>query len=1565
MPKNTVFGTPWPDWRGQIRLILLMVFIPPVWAPQVLAHGAMENPASRTTTCRFDADAMENPMCEQAWATEPQALYDWMEVNLASVAGAHQQQIPDGTLCGAGRDKYRAFNVPGEWPATALQPGSDGLYPVTFHATAPHAAQYFRFYLTREGFDPTQDTLSWGDLELVYDSQQIAVEALVASPHYTFGIPLPDREGRAILYLVWQRSDSPEAFYGCSDVLLGASSTPPAPTNPVTPVPPANDPVDSAPIVTNPPANNDDETPVAAPGLEGLAVSVDIYDDWGSGGCGEGTVVNQGTNSTVWEVNVDVAGSVTSYWDAEMMYSTHPHHDHEGSAMPHAWRVMGKSWNRTLAAGESTTFGFCFDRTLQAQAPPSDDPTMPIQEETPIVEADPDGHHHDHPGMEMDSDFTDLASFGLSHGSDHTGHDGLVGGRTAITTEALMAYNQLREFVGLAPATLEQVGTWAFANELTNNTQAWGNDELGVGLWYAMQGAKVGWMDDEVFDPQVVADITRTARLGSSQDVMAMVAEYGHPGFAAYLLENSFEDHFINTLKMEPHYAGWMHDRAHGWLSIEDVAIAHDVNHLTVLSHDQMQPFMNDTWDWPQWPALDVTHARVLEYFQSMVTLGDPLGDHLENLSSSPNPVQPPPSQTPDAGNDSSTGTGNTCAGEWDPNEAFTGIHFLALSAAFGSNPNDAHWDSAMDFDCDGFVGGSDFLFMSRHWTGGSETNPDDDQVDETPPMDNDEGHDHGDHGHGGGQFLSMVAATTDVHLMVDSATGLAYLHEQGGEAILISRSDDYWDGAVPLTRDDANLMAAARDGQGRLRVLDGGGVDVYAWILDESGLFIGEEGPSSTSIDEKESLFQMDIDGDGMIGGSMAPPADPGMPPMDEHDGHDHDGHDHMAPPPSSGDYVDITSWGTFHGSNHNSEHDELVGGRTAITTEAHEAYNNLRAFLGLPPVTMEEVGQWAFSEALTNNSQAWGNDEVGVGLWYAMQGAKVGWIRDEAYFPQLLADIQRTARLVTDPDEMRAQVMDMVREYGHSGYADYLEQYGIVETFINTLKMEPHYGGWMHGRTHGFRSLEGVAINHDVNHLTVLSWDQMQPFMNDTFDWPQWPALDVSDSGVIEYFQSMVSLGNPVGFNLESAPSSIAPPESEGPNEPTMPPMDNDEGHDHGDHGHGGGQFLSMVAATTDVHLMVDSATGLAYLHEQGGEAILISRSDDYWDGAVPLTRDDANLMAAARDGQGRLRVLDGGGVDVYAWILDESGLFIGEEGPSSTSIDEKESLFQMDIDGDGMIGGSMAPPADPGMPPMDEHDGHDHDGHDHMAPPPSSGDYVDITSWGTFHGSNHNSEHDELVGGRTAITTEAHEAYNNLRAFLGLPPVTMEEVGQWAFSEALTNNSQAWGNDEVGVGLWYAMQGAKVGWIRDEAYFPQLLADIQRTARLVTDPDEMRAQVMDMVREYGHSGYADYLEQYGIVETFINTLKMEPHYGGWMHGRTHGFRSLEGVAINHDVNHLTVLSWDQMQPFMNDTFDWPQWPALDVSDSGVIEYFQSMVSLGNPVGFNLENLSPPQAP
>ena len=171
-------------------------------------------------------------------------------------------------------------------------------------------------------------------------------------------------------------------------------------------------------------------------------------------------------------------------------------------------------------------------------------------------------------------------------------------------------------------------------------------------------------------------------------------------------------------------------------------------------------------------------------------------------------------------------------------------------------------------------------------------------------------------------------------------------------------------------------------------------------------------------------------------------------------------------------------------------------------------------------------------------------------------MQGAKVGWIADNSYRPQLLADLQRTARLGSSE-----AVMTMVREVSHDGFADFLINQGLQNAFINTLKMEPHYGGWMHGRTHGFLPIENGAIAHDINHLTVLGWDQNQPFMNDTFDWPQWPALEVSDNRVINYFQSMVALGAPLESNLDGLGTGApAPPTQPEPDSP--PPTEVNDG-------------------------------------------------------------------------------------------------------------------------------------------------------------------------------------------------------------------------------------------------------------------------------------------------------------------------------------------------------------------------------------------------------------------
>ncbi|WP_438982528.1 glycoside hydrolase family 9 protein, partial [Vulcanococcus sp.] len=306
------------------------------------------------------------------------------------------------------------------------------------------------------------------------------------------------------------------------------------------------------------------------------------------------------------------------------------------------YTLSGTGWGETIPAGGSITVGFNASQgTPIGQAGPLTAALLGGNARTTLqgslIEAAPPQPAMPHAN---DSPYRPITAWGSFQSSSHTGHEGLMGGRTPITTEALQAYNALRAFQELPTASLEEVGRWAFANGLTNNAEPAGNDLQGVGLWYAMQGAKVGWIDDRHFSAALIADLERTARLGTPEAVMQLVVDHALQGFSSFLTSTGERDAFINTLKMEPHYGGWMHARTQGGLALSHGATAHDVNHLTVLSHDQSQAFMNDTFDYPQWPALDVPAGEVIDYFQSMVSLSAPLMTPPTALVN-----EPPPSQ--------------------------------------------------------------------------------------------------------------------------------------------------------------------------------------------------------------------------------------------------------------------------------------------------------------------------------------------------------------------------------------------------------------------------------------------------------------------------------------------------------------------------------------------------------------------------------------------------------------------------------------------------------------------------------------------------------------------------------------------------------------------------------------------------------------------------------------------------------------------------------------------------------------------------------------------------------
>lgn len=186
-------------------------------AAPAVAHGSMTDPVSRVSACFAEGpESPDSAACKAAVAASgTQAFYDWNEVNIANAAGNHKTLIPDGKLCSAGRDKYKGLDLPrGDWPSSKLASGNH-----TFHykATAPHKGS-FELYLTKDGYDPSK-ALKWSDLEAKPFAK--VTNPKLVNGEYVFDSVVPNKSGRHLIYSIWQRSDSPEAFYTCSDVVFG------------------------------------------------------------------------------------------------------------------------------------------------------------------------------------------------------------------------------------------------------------------------------------------------------------------------------------------------------------------------------------------------------------------------------------------------------------------------------------------------------------------------------------------------------------------------------------------------------------------------------------------------------------------------------------------------------------------------------------------------------------------------------------------------------------------------------------------------------------------------------------------------------------------------------------------------------------------------------------------------------------------------------------------------------------------------------------------------------------------------------------------------------------------------------------------------------------------------------------------------------------------------------------------------------------------------------------------------------------------------------------------------
>jgi len=114
----------------------------------------------------------------------------------------------------------------------------DGAYPVKissgnqlfeYKASAPHKTfgkGYFDYYITKDGWN-TQEEPTWESLEETPFCRYLGEPNRNMQKTEKFPCNVPVKTGKHLIYAVWQRDDSPEAFYSCSDVVFNSDTVNP------------------------------------------------------------------------------------------------------------------------------------------------------------------------------------------------------------------------------------------------------------------------------------------------------------------------------------------------------------------------------------------------------------------------------------------------------------------------------------------------------------------------------------------------------------------------------------------------------------------------------------------------------------------------------------------------------------------------------------------------------------------------------------------------------------------------------------------------------------------------------------------------------------------------------------------------------------------------------------------------------------------------------------------------------------------------------------------------------------------------------------------------------------------------------------------------------------------------------------------------------------------------------------------------------------------------------------------------------------------------------------------
>ena len=223
--------------RGRALLLVLLALLTTIPALGLVvtaggdaeAHGTPMKPGSRTFLCWQDAltDTGEikavNPACktaQQVSGTTP--FYNWFSVLRSDGAGRTRGFVPDGQLCSGGNTNFTGFNTA----------------PRRLAVDPSHLGRQHRLLVQRVGGAPglvprvhhqgrlRPDPGTHLGRDRVPAVPERRPPAAQRSPgtveaNYSWNGKLPaNKSGRHLIYMVWQRSDSAETFYSCSDIVF-------------------------------------------------------------------------------------------------------------------------------------------------------------------------------------------------------------------------------------------------------------------------------------------------------------------------------------------------------------------------------------------------------------------------------------------------------------------------------------------------------------------------------------------------------------------------------------------------------------------------------------------------------------------------------------------------------------------------------------------------------------------------------------------------------------------------------------------------------------------------------------------------------------------------------------------------------------------------------------------------------------------------------------------------------------------------------------------------------------------------------------------------------------------------------------------------------------------------------------------------------------------------------------------------------------------------------------------------------------------------------------------------